>query len=193
MAILKQPTSTGSLFELGDELPPRGTFVATCIDIRDQFNVERKKFQSEETERCDITGFLFGFRTREGKPFKVATRTFKISGSEKSGLFAFLKSWLGQAPRYGWDYMELKGRKALVTVDHQPSRTKPGAVFAVIASISPLPEGYGEAPVPAVSRFEPPPAPVPTAPAVATAKPGTGEAGPIHAPSVADAGDELPF
>lgn len=99
----------------------------------------------------------------------------KISGSEKSGLFILLKSWLGQAPRYGWDYMEMKGKKALITVDHQPSRTKPGAVYAVIASISPLPEGYGEQ--------------APLAPA----KPTVGEAVPSSAASVDDADDEVPF
>lgn len=176
MAVITAPKTTSSLFELPDELPPRGTFVATCIDIKDVFNVERKKYQSEEMEKVDLTGFLFGFRTRENKPFRVATRAFKISGSEKSGLFIFLKSWLGQAPQYGWDYMELKGRKALVTIDHQPSRTKPGAVYAVIASISPLPDGYGEGPQPAA----------PTAPPAAQ-KPAA------SAPPVEDAGDELPF
>ena len=181
MAILTQPKSTSSLFELPDELPPRGTFVATCIDVKDVFGVERQKYQSQEMERVDLTAFLFGFRTKDGKPHRVATRAMKISGSEKSGLFAFLKSWLGQAPRFGWDYCELKGKKALVTVDHQPSRTKPGVFYAVIASISPLPEGYGDAPQ----------APQPTAPAVAAAKPSQGEAG--RAPSVEDAQDEVPF
>jgi hypothetical protein len=175
MAVLQQPKSSSSLFELSDELPPRGTFVATCIDIRDVFGVQRQKFQSQEMETVDVTAFLFGFRTRDGKPFKVATRAMKISGSEKSGLFILLKSWLGQAPRYGWDYMEMKGKKALITVDHQPSRTKPGAVYAVIASISPLPEGYGEQPQAAM------PSPAPVAPP------------PAAAPSVEDADDEVPF
>ena len=176
MAVLTQPKSSSSLFELPDELPPRGTFVATCIDIRDVFGVERQKYQSQEMERVDLTAFLFGYRTKDGKPYRVATRAMKISGSEKSGLYAFLKSWLGQAPRFGWDYCELKGRKALITVDHQPSRTKPGAVYAVIASISPLPEGYGEVPPPAEAGR-------------AAAKPAQGEAG----PSVEDAQDEVPF
>jgi hypothetical protein len=180
MAVLKQPTSTSSLFELPDELPPRGTFVAKCIDVRDVFNVERKKYQSEEMEKVDLTGFLFGFRSRDGKPFRVATRAMKISGSEKSGLFNFLKSWLGQAPQYGWDYCQMKGRSALITVDHQPSRTKPGAVYAIIATISPLPEGYQEpAPAPTPTAA-PPPAPVPP--------PAPPQAAPVE-----DAGDELPF
>ena len=182
MAVLKQPTSTGSLFELADQLPPRGTFVAKCIDVKDVFNVERKKYQSEEMERVDLTGFCFGFRTKEGAPHKIASRAFRISGNEKSGLFAFLKAWLGRAPQYGWDYCEMKGRSALITVDHQPSRTKPGAVYAVIASISPLPEGYGE-----TAQATPPPVP-PPAPAAAQPQPA-----PAAAVSVEDSGDELPF
>jgi hypothetical protein len=182
MAILKQPTTSGSLFELPDELPPRGTFVATCINVRDVFGVERKKYQSEETEKVDLTGFLFGFRAKDGTAHKIASRSFKISGSEKSGLYAFLKAWLGQAPQYGWDFCEMKGAKALVTIDHQPSRTKPGAVYAVIASISPLPEGYGEAP-----------APQPAAPTPSPAKLAPAPAAPTAAPSVADTDDELPF
>jgi hypothetical protein len=175
MAILKQPTASSSIFELRDELPPRGTFVAKCIDIRDVFGVERKKYQSEEMEKVDLTGFLFGFRTKDGRPFRIATRAFRISGSEKSGLFNFLKSWLGQAPTYGRDYMEHKGRTALITVDHQPSRSKPGAVYAVIASISPLPEGYTQQP--AAPQQPPAPAPAPKT-----------EPAPVD-----DAGDEIPF
>ena len=175
MAILTAPKTSSSLFDLPDELPPRGTFVATCINVKDVFGVERKKFESEEMEKVDLTGFLFGYRSKEGKPYMVATRALKISASEKSGLFAFLKSWLGRPPQIGWDYCTLKGHKALITVDHQPSRTKPGAVFAVIASISPLPEGFGEQPAPAASA--PTPAPTP-APAPVT---------------VEDAGDPLPF
>ncbi len=159
MAILTAPKSQ-QLFETGTEIPPKGTFIATCIDIRDVFNVERKKFQSEEMEKVDLTGFLFGFRDKAGKPFKIASRAFRISGNEKSSLFAFLKSWLGQPPKMGWDYMELKGRKALVTIDHTPSKRTPGLTFADIVSISPVPEGFQPpAPAPATPTV-PPPVPV---------------------------------
>ncbi len=65
MAVLKQPTMGGSLFELPDELPPTGTFIATCLDVRDVFGVERRKYQSEELEVVDLTAFLFGYRTKE--------------------------------------------------------------------------------------------------------------------------------
>ena len=146
MAILTAPKSA-QMFDTG-ELAPKGTFIATCLEIKDQFGVERRKYQSDEMEKVDLTGFLFGFRDKAGKAFKVASRSFRISGNEKSSLFAFLKAWLGEPPRMGWDYMEMKGAKALITVEHVPSTRNPGQIFAGIASISPVPEGF-QAPPPA--------------------------------------------
>ena len=171
MAILTAPKTT-QMFETG-ELAPKGTFIASCIDIKDVFGVERRKFQSEETEKVDLTAFLFGFRDKQGKPFKVASRSFRISGNEKSNLFAFLKAWLGEAPKMGWDYMELKGRKALLTVEHIPSAKNPGQVYGGIASISPVPEGFQ---TPATATSQPQAAPAPAA-----------------APAAEDEDDELPF
>ena len=153
MAVLSVPKSA-QMFETG-ELAPKGTFVATCIDIRDVFGVERKKFQSEEKETVDLTAFLFGLRDKAGNPFRVASRSFKISGNEKSNLFAFLKAWLGEPPKMGWDYLEMKGKKALITVEHIQSTRNPGQVFAGIASISPVPEGFQAAPTPAQPPSQP--------------------------------------
>ncbi len=146
MAMLKQNAGAGlSLFETIDEpMPPKGTFVATIIDIRDRFGVERRKYQSEETEKVDVTQFLFGFRDRADAKFRLTSRVMRISGNENSNLFGFLKSLLGEAPRMGWDYVELKGRKVLLTVEHVEKRSAPGEFFAAIAAISPLPEGYGQ-------------------------------------------------
>ena len=156
MAILAAP-KTQQVFDTGTETPPKGTFLAKCIDCRDLFGVERKKFQSEDMEKVDLTAFLFGFRDKAGKQFKIASRQFRISGNEKSSLFAFLKSWLGQPPKMGWDYMEMKGQMALITIDHTPSKRTPGLIYADIVSISPVPEGFQ---VPQVA-----PAAVPVAPA----------------------------
>lgn len=153
MAVLTIPKSA-QMFETGD-LAPKGTFVATCIDIKDVFGVERKKFQSEEKETVDLTAFLYGLRDKAGNPFRVASRSFKISGNEKSNLFAFLKAWLGEPPKMGWDYMEMKGKKALITVEHIQSTRNPGQVFAGIASISPVPEGFQAAPTPAQPPSQP--------------------------------------
>jgi hypothetical protein len=63
----------------------------------------------------------------------------KISGNEKSNLFLFLKSILGKAPVYGWDYCELKGKKCLLTVEHV--KRQDGSTYPSIAALSPIPIG----------------------------------------------------
>lgn len=165
MAILRQPTNHTNPFaeQLGDALPPAGTFIATVIDIHDIFGVQRQRYQSTETEKVDLTCFLFGFRDAHGHPHRVASRMMRISGNEKAALFNFLKSLLGRAPAYGWDYCNLKGQKCLLTVEHVQKRDGSG-VFAAIAALSPLPEGYSG---PAVTKAATPPPPrPPLAPAV---------------------------
>lgn len=177
MAILKQPTNQSHPFadQIGDSFAPAGTFVATVLEVRDVFGVERQKFQSTEMEIVDLTCFLFGFRDAQGAPHKVASRQMRISGNEKSALFHFLKSLLGKAPAYDWDYCMLKGQKCLLTVEHIQRRDGSG-VFAAIAALSPVPVGYGTVtgrpapaapqPQPASLRMAPAPQPQAAAPAV---------------------------
>jgi hypothetical protein len=143
MAVLVQPVVGGNVFAelIGDDLAPAGTFQATVIDIRDEFGVTRLKFQSQEMETVDLTTFLFGFLDAQGYEHRVASRRMKISGNEKSSLFAFLKSLLGRAPQYGWDYLALKGAQCLLTVEHVTKRDGTG-VFAAIAALSPVPAGF---------------------------------------------------
>ncbi len=175
MAILQQPTSHNHPFadQIGEDFAPAGTFVATVLDVRDVFGVQRQKFQSTEMEKVDLTCFLFGFRDAQGAPHKVASRQMRISGSEKSALFHFLKSLLGRAPAYDWDYCTLKGQKCLLTVEHVQRRDGSG-VFAAIAALSPVPVGYGtvtgrpapaaQAAQPASLRMAPAPQPAAAAP-----------------------------
>ncbi len=190
MAVLTQPVSHSNPFAavIGDALAPAGTFVATVIDIRDEFGVTRQKFQSTEVEKVDLACFLFGFRDTQGQPHRIASRQMRISGNEKSALFGFLKSMLGRAPAYGWDYCSLKGAKCLLTVEHVQRKDGSG-VFASIAALSPVPAGFGQPapqppPVAAPAQPRPQPAPVsPPSPAV-----------PPAAPSVTPAEeDEVPF
>lgn len=145
MAVLQQPVVSGNVFadEIGEDLAPAGTFVATILEIRDEFGVQRQKFQSTEIETVDLTTFLFGFRDAQGYEHRCASRRMKISGNEKSSLFAFLKGLLGRAPQYGWDYMELRGKQCLLTVEHVTRRDGTG-VFAAIAALSPVPQGMGQ-------------------------------------------------
>lgn len=134
MAILQAQAENSSGFQI-DEIAPAGDFVATCIDIEDEFNVTRRKYQSEETEEIDITRFLFGFKAQDGRIYKVQTFEMKISGSPKSTLFKFLSSWLGQAPDYGWDYCAMKGKGAVISVESVTSQL--GKTYAKIARVLP--------------------------------------------------------
>ncbi len=184
MAVLTQPTDTSNPFieVIGNDLAPAGTFIATVLEVRDEFGVVRTKFQSTETEKVDLTTFLFGFRDAQGKPHRVASRRMKISGNEKSALFAFLKALLGKAPEYGWDYCTLKGAKCLLTVE-QVKRKDGVGVFASIAALSPVPQGL------AVPASAPAPAPQP----VAATRPALVQAPPPAAPSIETFVDDVPF
>ena len=170
MAVLQDSASGGKgmhLFDLQDEpTPPKGTFPATVIDIKDEFDVERPSFNDpSKMEKQNLTAFLFGFRDRTGTAFKIDSRPMRISGNEKAALYGFLKGVLGEAPKMGWDYMELKGRKVLLTIEHKPSRDG-DRVYANIATISPLPEGFSlpaEATAPK-AKAQPAPVPPPAAP-----------------------------
>lgn len=187
MAIL-QESSAKSQFHLFDlpadaPLPPEGTFAATVVDIVDKFGVERRKFdQPDQTEKVDLTAFLFGLRDAAGAAYKIDSKPMRISGNEKSALFAFLKSILGKSPKMGWDYCELKGHKCLITVEHETGKS--GTGYATIAAVSPLPAGFTQAPAapaPAPSASKPKPKPAP-APAPA----------PVETPA-ADTDEEIPF
>ena len=136
------PSNAHSLFENEGEIPPKGSHIAVCIATRDAYGVERRKFQSDQIEKVDLTAFQYGLRDRAGKPFKIATRSLKLSGHPKSALYQFLTSWLGEPPAYNMDLSTLKGRKALLTVAHEPSRTRPGVSYARIIGVAPVPEGF---------------------------------------------------
>jgi len=140
MAVLKKPAERPFADKVGDDLAPAGTFAATVVDILDEFGVERQKYQSTEMELIDLTTFLFGFRDGQGQPHHITSRKMRISGDERSLLFGVLKSMLGHAPEYGWDYCEMKGSKCLLTVEHVQRKDGSG-VFAAIATLSPMPTG----------------------------------------------------
>jgi hypothetical protein len=146
----KIPQSNGGgLGSLG-EPPPPGTYLGVCVDVIDLYGVERKKFQSEETELCDMTRFVFGVKTKAGVLHKIATRELKISGSPKSNLVKFLKSWTGEQPKAGWDTAELKGKGAQITVTAEESRN--GKTYKNITGIAPVMDGL-EDKVPKVEAF----------------------------------------
>ena len=144
MAVLQEQVSKfknpyGELTK--DDLAPAGQWVATLIDIKDEFGVQRPSFDNPNViETLDQTTFLFGFRDLANAPHRIASKSMRISGNEKSNLMVFLKSCLGATPKYGWDYCAMKGGKYLLTVGHQARRSGQG-VFPHIAAICPLPAG----------------------------------------------------
>ena len=144
MAVLQETSSKSNnpfLDQVKDDVAPAGTWVATIIDIKDQFGITRPSYDNPQvTEVVDVTTFLFGFRDQAGQPHRIASKTMRISGNEKSNLFGFLKSALGCMPKYGWDYCEMKGKKCLITVAHEPRRNGQG-IFPMIAAVCPVPAG----------------------------------------------------
>jgi len=167
MAVLQETSSKSNnpyLDQVKDDVAPAGTWVATIIDIKDQFGVVRPSFDNPQvTEVVDLTTFLFGFRDQAGQPHRIASKTMRISGNEKSNLFGFLKSALGSTPKYGWDYMEMKGKKCLITIAHEAKRNGQG-VYPTIAALCPVPAGMAvgvPAAVPQAAPVAPSPAPAP--------------------------------
>ena len=181
MALFKQTVSSVAGEWPIEEIAPKGTFVATCIDIKDEFGVERPQFNNPQVmEKIDRTAFLFGLRDRSGKPYKIATRWMKISGNEKSSLFDFLRAWRGEPFPFGKDYAAkapegMLGRKALLTINHEPRKDGSG-VFPMIVSLCPEPEA----------------APVSSAPA-AVPQPDNGKGTPAAVAQAVAGRDPLPF
>lgn len=130
--------------------PPAGTYLAVCTDVIDLYGVDRKKFESEEMEKVNVTRFVFGVKTKSGGLHKIATREMKISGSPKSNMMKTIKAWTGEMPKPGWDTAELKGKGAQITVSAEEARN--GKTYNNITNIGPVLDGY-EAKVPKVAAF----------------------------------------
>ena len=123
---------TSALSNLG-EPPSKGTYVAVCLDVVDEYNVTRKKYQSEETEVVNLERFVFGVKLKDGSLRKIATRAMKISNHENSALRAFLVSWLGEAPKPNFETADLKGKPAYITITED---VKGDRTYSNISTIS---------------------------------------------------------
>lgn len=142
MALLTQPPPRSVALELVDGAPaPPGTHAAIVYQVIDEFGVERKKFQSEETELVDLARFIFAARTADGRTVYAATPPMRISGHVKSSLYKFLTSLMGRAPTYGWDYAELQGSGCVIAVEHKPAKNG-SRTYVTVSSVGPLPPGY---------------------------------------------------
>ena len=130
--------------------PPAGTYLAVCVDVLDLYGVERKKYESEEMERVDVTRFVFGVKTKAGQLNKIATREMKITSGPKANLTKFLKAWTGENPKPGMDTEDLKGKGAQITVTAEEARN--GKTYNNITGIAPVLDDYADK-VPAVNAF----------------------------------------
>lgn len=136
MAKLLQ-SSSGSIrsYEI-EKLCPEGTFPAVCPDIMESFGVEEPSYDNPAVMVTkDKLRPLFACNVN-GEVFLVQPYEFNISGSPKSKLYGFIKSWLGKAPAPGFDTEDLIGKCCQVTVSHKTS--KKGTVYATIDAIAPL-------------------------------------------------------
>lgn len=136
MATLNAPQISGVRIE---DIAPEGEYIATCISVCDLFGVERQAYQSSEMETKDVTRFVFGVYDENENTYLVQTFEFTISGAAGSNLMKFLKGWLGRAPEMGWDYCEMIGEGAYISVENKTARNS-GTVYSTIASISPVPK-----------------------------------------------------
>ena len=135
MAQIPKPPSGG----LRIDVPaPAGTHAAVCLKVIDQFGVERRKFQSQETESQDVTRFLFGV-VIDGKGYLCATFESRISGAPNSNLIKLLHGWTGKAPQIGWDYCEMENQGAMITIQDRESGQ--GEKYSVVSAIAPPDEG----------------------------------------------------
>lgn len=151
MAVLTQATSTGGVSRILSEAQvPKGSYIAVCLDVEDNFGVERFKFGSEtEKELIDTTTFYFGLK-KGSESFVIRSKPFKLSLHEKSALFQFLKQWNNEVPKPGFDTVSMIGHPAQLTVEHNMSNK--GRIYANISSISPIMEGL-EKMVPKAKEF----------------------------------------
>lgn len=156
MALLKQRASNNeTFFDICDGPPaPEGQHVATCTAVVDAAEVSRTDFQGNP-EVLDVTRFLFQY-DHNGEVVHVQTREMRQSADNRSNLYKFLASWLGEAPVVdgSWDYQTMMGQQALIKVAHQVS-VRSGNTYAIIENIMPVPaqmQSLGQA-------FTPTPAP----------------------------------
>jgi hypothetical protein len=112
----KLPENKPSALSNLGEPPPKGTYLAVCVDVVDEYNVTRRKYDSEEMETVNLTRFIFGVKCKDGSLRKIASKPMKISNYETSALYAFLLGWLGAPQKAGFDTAALKGKGAQITV-----------------------------------------------------------------------------
>jgi len=141
MSIIAQQTNNG-----GGQTVPAGTHVARCYQII-HIGTIVDTYQGEEklVNKVRLV-FELPLETADfGKgeqPFSIG-RDFTLSMHEKSGLRAFVQSWLGKSMSDSdaskFDIGTLLGKEAMVSVMHRTANT--GRTYADLKGASPLAKG----------------------------------------------------
>jgi hypothetical protein len=138
MAVLTEPKATGGFGPRIKEMAPKGTHLATLVDVQDYPNVVRPTFENPSiNETVDLTVFVFGFKKDETL-YLVKSPDMRISGNPKSKLYGFVQQITGEPPTYGKDTKDLIGTGVQLTVAHRESKRTPGKMYAYISAVSPL-------------------------------------------------------
>ena len=150
MAILSQTQGGGLRTYETKNLCPEGTFAARCIDYMETFGVEEPGFDNPNiTVKKDKIRFLFAIKA--GDEIHLAqTFEFNISGSPKSKLVPFIKTWLGKQPPPAMDTLDLIGKCCQISISHKTSKVK-GTTYAAVEAVSPL---MDESTAPAADSIE---------------------------------------
>jgi hypothetical protein len=141
MSIIAQQTNNG-----GGQTVPAGTHVARCYQII-HIGTVPDTFQGED-RLVDKVRLVFELPLETAdfgkgeQPFSIG-RDFTLSMHEKSGLRAFVQSWLGKAMSDSdaskFDIGTLLGKEAMVSVMHRTANT--GRTYADLKGASPLAKG----------------------------------------------------
>jgi len=141
MSIIAQQTNNG-----GGQTVPAGTHVARCYQII-HIGTIPDNFQGED-RLVDKVRLVFELPLETAdfgkgeQPFSIG-RDFTLSMHEKSGLRAFVQSWLGKAMSDAeaskFDIGTLLGKEAMVSVMHRTANT--GRTYADLKGASPLAKG----------------------------------------------------
>ena len=142
MSIIAQQTNNGG----GGQTVPAGTHVARCYQIIhigtivDTYQGEEKLVNKVRLV-FELPLELADFGKGE-QPFSIG-RDFTLSMHEKSGLRAFVQSWLGKSMSDSeaskFDIGTLLGKEAMVSVMHRTANT--GRTYADLKGASPLAKG----------------------------------------------------
>jgi hypothetical protein len=141
MSIIAQQTNNG-----GGQTVPAGTHVARCYQII-HIGTIVDTYQGED-RLVDKVRLVFELPLETAdfgkgeQPFSIG-RDFTLSMHEKSGLRAFVQSWLGKAMSDSeaskFDIGTLLGKEAMVSVMHRTANT--GRTYADLKGASPLAKG----------------------------------------------------